>query len=135
MAAITKVGTPTISTLTVEVRKLSGLVAGEDIGAGDACYIKASDGKIWKSIAAAINAASKVRGYAAKEAKAGEPCTLVWDVRFNYGSGLTPGASIYLSEVTAGALADAVSTVSSFPTQPIGYVVDAKRVHLVPSVY
>lgn len=132
MAEITKLSTASLSSiLPPQNQTLAGFLAGEAIGAGDACYMK-SDGKIWKSTGAAANAAAKVRGYAFMAADSGEAVTLYWDVNFYYGSSLTPGASLFLSGTVAGGLADAASTGG---TVEIGYVVDATRVHLYPSRY
>lgn len=133
MADIAKVGTPSMSSLDVPQNlRLSGLRAGEAIAAGDACYVK-SDGLVWKSIGTAANAAAKVRGFAFAAAAVGEAVTLYWDVNFYYGAGLTPGADVFLSATAGGgAIADAASTGG---TAPIGYVVDATRVHLDKSRY
>ena len=120
MADIAKSGTPSLASVTNQINSLAGLLAGEAIAAGDACYIKASDGKVYKSTGAAANAAAEVHGYAAQAASIGEALTLVWDVRVRYGAGLTPGAKVYLSGATAGALADAASTGG---TKPIGLYV------------
>jgi hypothetical protein len=133
MAEISKSGTPSLATVTPGHNcQLAGLKAGEDIAAGDACYIKASDGLVWRSTGAAANAAAKVRGFAFKAAKSGEAVTLYHDVNFNYGSGLTPGANLYLSGTVAGGLADATSTGG---TASIGYVVDATRIRVFESRY
>jgi len=126
MADVAKSGTPSLATATTQVNSLSGLLAGEALAAGDACYIK-SDGKVWKATGAAANAAARVFGYACAAASVGEAVTLAWDVRFRYGAGLTPGANVYLSGATAGALADAASIGG---IEPIGQVVDATRIHL-----
>ena len=133
MAAISKSGTPSLATTAPggEAWVGSGLKAGEDIAAGDACYIK-SDGKVWKSTGAAANAAAKVNGFAAKAAKAGEAVTLLRNVDLNYGSGLTPGIMVYLSGTTAGGLDTAASTGG---TAPIGFVIDATRIRLTGSTY
>lgn len=132
MADIAKSGTPSLSSQTPpQHTRLTGLVAGEDLAAGDACYVK-NDGKVWRSSGAAANAAAKVRGYAFMKALAGEAVTLVWDVNFRYGASLTPGADVFLSGVTAGGLADVASTGG---TAPIGYAVDATRIHLRRSTY
>lgn len=131
MAQIAKSGTPSLcSVLPNGADVLAGRVAGEDLGAFDACYIK-SDGLIWKSTGTAANAAAKVHGYAPKATKAGQPVTLYKNIRVEYGSGLTPGATIYLS-ATAGTLSDAATTGGS---APIGFVVDATRVYLDASRY
>jgi hypothetical protein len=131
MADIAKSGTPSLASVTNQVNSLAGLLAGEAIAAGDACYIK-SDGKVWKSTGAAANAAAEVHGFAAQAASSGEAVTLVWDVRIRYGAGLTPGAKFYLSGAVAGAIADAPSTGG---VAPIGFVVDATRIHVYQSRY
>lgn len=131
MADIAKSGTPSLATtLPGPENTIGGLLAGQAIAAGDACYVK-SDGKIWKATGAAANAAAVVNGFAAKAASSGEAVTLLRDVTFHYGSGLTPGAVYYLSGATAGALADAASTGG---VNPIGFAVDATRVRLIPNV-
>lgn len=134
MADIAKSGTPSLSTLLPPPNaKCSGLTAGEAIGAFDACYIKASDGKVYKATGAAANAAAKVDGFAAQAYASGDTdVTLYWDVRVNYGSGLTPGARYYLSGATAGALADAASTGG---TAPVAHAVDATRIEIYRSRY
>jgi hypothetical protein len=132
MADIAKSGTPSLSSvLPGQDKTISGLLAGEAIAAGDACYIK-SDGKIWKSTGAAANAAAKVDGFAAQAASVGEAVTLVFEVNFRYGAAMTPGARIYLSGATAGAIADAASTGG---TAPVGFCIDATRVRVWQSRY
>lgn len=131
MADIAKSGTPSPSTVTTQFNSLAGLIAGEAIAAGDACYIK-SDGKAWKSTGAAANAAAQVYGYACQAATVNEAVTLAYDVRFRYGAGMTPGTKVFLSGAVAGAIADAASTGG---TAPIGVVVDATRVHVWQSRY
>jgi hypothetical protein len=132
MAAITKSGTPSLTTVLPGAghRVGSGLLAGEAIAAGDPCYIK-NDGKAWLATGAAANAAAKVAGFAAVAAAVGEAVTLYTDVEFRYGSGLTPGAQVFLG-ATAGALADAASTGG---TAPIGLVVDATRIRVWSARY
>ena len=120
MAEIAKYGTPSLSTFTPSHESnYSDLVAGEDIAAGDACYIKTSDGKVWRSSGAAANAAAVVDGFAPIAYKAGQPMTLYHGVVFGYGSGLAAGTFLYLSGTVAGGLADAASTGG---TVPIGRV-------------
>jgi hypothetical protein len=134
MAAVAKSGTPSLATtLPGPEHSLSGQTAGEALAAFDACYIKASDGKIYKSTGAAANAAAKVRGYAAAAYASGDTnVTLYRGVRVRYGASLTPGTDLYLSGTTAGALVDAASTGG---TAPIGWVVDDTRVELFESRY
>ncbi len=132
MAAITKTGTPSMSSVLPPANcKISGLLAGEAIGAGDPCYIKAADGKVWLSTGAATGVAAKVRGFAAQAAPVGEAVTLVFDVNIRYGAALVPGTDVFLG-ATAGALADVASTGG---TGAIGFVVDATRIHVWQSRY
>jgi len=132
MAAVVRTGVPSLSTfLPSAPNKVSGLLAGEALTAGDACYIRASDGRIMKSVGTAAGAAAKVRGFAAETAAVGEAVTLFHDVDFRYGTGLTPGADLYVS-TTAGDLGDAASVGG---TGAVGYVVDATRIHVWESRY
>jgi hypothetical protein len=132
MADVAKSGTPSLATtVPCPAHQIAGLLAGEAVAAGDACYIK-SDGKVWRSTGAAANAAAQVDGFAAEAAASGEAVTLYHDVNFRYGAGLTPGARYYLSGATAGALADAASTGG---TGAIAFAVDATRVRVMRSRY
>jgi hypothetical protein len=132
MAAINKSGVPSLATQTPQpANRLTGLVAGEALAAGDACYINA-DGRVYRSSGAATNAASRVRGFAAVPAVTGEAVTLVYGVNFRYGAGLTPGANVFLSATIVGGLDDAATTGG---IRPIGFVFDATRIFLTQSDY
>lgn len=127
MAAITRVGTPSPSSDIPQNCKLT-LPAGEAISAGDCCYIK-SDGKFWRCEGDADAAAAQFYGMATAAASAGEPVTCAHSIRFRYGSGMTPGASVFLDPTATtgdGLIADANATV----TQPIGLVIDATRIEI-----
>jgi hypothetical protein len=132
MAAIASSGTPSLaSVLPPQSQQIAGLLAGEALSAGMPCYIKASDGKVYKSNGTSANAAAKVDGWAAEACATGEAVTLFFDVNFRYGAGMTPGARVYLA-TTAGTLEDAATTGG---TAPIGFVVDATRIHVWQSRY
>jgi hypothetical protein len=131
MAAINKSGTPSMSTAAPPTNcSISGLYAGEAISAGDACYIKTSDGKVYKSTGAAANAAAVVDGFAPSDYSTGDAMSLYWNVNFRYGASLSPGSFAYLSGTTAGGLDTATSTGG---TVPIGRVVDATRIYVFKS--
>lgn len=132
MAAISKVGSPSLASMNLDpgAQKLPALIAGEALAAGDACYVK-SDGLIWRAIGTAANAAAKVRGYAPTLINVGEPVSLIFNVSVNYGSGLTPGADVFLG-AAAGGLDTAATTGG---TAPIGFVEDATRIYLYQSRY
>jgi hypothetical protein len=134
MAEITKNGIPSISTVLPDAaNRLAGdLFAGEALGACDACYIKTSDGKVYRSDGSAAAAAAKVRGFTAISAKTGQATSLYSQINFAYGTALTPGASYYLSGTILGGLADAASTGG---TGEIAFAIDATRIRVRQSTY
>ena len=124
MALISKSGTPSLaSPLPTGGDVLRGLKAGEDIAAGDVCYIK-SDGLIWRSDGSAANAAAVGGWIAAAATTAGEACTCYRNVSFHYGSGLTPGAPYYVG-ATAGRLDTATTTGG---TAVVARAIDGTRI-------
>jgi hypothetical protein len=127
MATIAKSGVVSISTPAPDVEhSLSGLYAGEAISAGDACYIKTSDGRLWRSNGNATGVTAVIDGFAASDAVVGDAVTLYYGVRFRYGTGLTPGTYVYLDS-TPGGLSDVVTTGGLLP---IGRVIDTTRIDL-----
>lgn len=132
MALIAKSGTPSLASVLPPQSCIvgSGLKTGEDIAAGDVCYI-AADGTVMRSNGTADNAAAVARGIAAREAKSGEAVTLYRNVEFHYGSGLTPGADLYVG-ATAGRLDDGATTGG---TAPVAFVVDSSRIYFHGSAY
>lgn len=131
MATIAKSGTPSLaSVLPPQNSQIAGLLAGEALAAGDLCYIK-SDGKVWRSNGTAATAPAACVGIALEACAVGEAVTVMHDVNVRYGAGMTPGAKLYVS-ATAGAIDDAATTGG---TAPIGYVVDATRIHVNQSAY
>lgn len=129
MSALSKSGTPSLCTVLPGGGCFvgSGLKAGEAIAAGDACYIKGSDGKVYLATGAAANAAALVDGFAAAAAALGEAVTLLTDVEFHYASGATPGTRYYLSGTTAGGLDTSTSTGG---TVAIAKSIDATRIRV-----
>lgn len=112
MADVTKVTTASGDVTHLQkVPQISGdLYAGEALGAVAACYIKASDGKVYQCNGTAANEAAKFDGFTARAVDVGQPVTLYGiGARFKYGSALTIGADLYIS-ATPGALADAATT-------------------------
>ena len=128
MAAIAKSGTPSISTpLVSPEQRLSGLLAGEAIAAGDACYINSADNKLYRSTGAAATAPAQVDGFAATSAAIGEALSIYFGVNFRYGAGLTPGTSLFLSGTTAGGL-DTVAPTGG--TVVIARILDDSRIYV-----
>lgn len=110
MAALAKTGTPSLcTTLPCDAHRISGMLAGEALVAGDACLIN-SAGAIVRSTGAANTAAARVHGYAALDTAIGESVTLYHDVNVNYGTGVVSGANYYLSATVPGGLDTAPTT-------------------------
>lgn len=132
MADITRITTPSLSSVlpNPSANKITGLLAGEALTVGDACYIK-SDGKVWKSNGTAATAPAKVDGWCLVAAAVNEGVTLVFDVNIEYATGMTPGARYYAS-TNAGLIADGATTGG---TAPIAFAVDATRIRALQSRY
>lgn len=110
MAEISKISSPSLSSLLPH-GQITGQTAGEALGAWDWVYLK-SDGKLYKATGAAASAPAQAVGLVPRACAAGETGVTIYfgDVTVNYGSGLAPGASVYLSGTVAGGIADAAST-------------------------
>lgn len=128
MAAVAKSGTPSLSTMLPGGGNYVGsdFKAGEAIGAGDPCYIKGSDGKVYRSIGTTADAAAKVDGWAPGAAAVNEAVTLMADVDFRWGAAMTPGTRLYLS-LTAGTLSDAATAGG---TTACAMAIDATRIRV-----
>jgi hypothetical protein len=127
MADIAKSGTPSLASMLLDgacVVAAGSTIAGEAIGAGDVCYIKAADALVYRATGAAANEAARAWGMAARAANVGEPVTLYTFCEFHYGAGLTLGTPLFVS-ATAGALADAASTGG---TTIVAHPVSATRI-------
>jgi hypothetical protein len=108
---------------------LAGSHAGEQIRAGDACYV-GENGRVYRSNGARPDHTADVRGFAATDARQHQPVTLVFDITMRYGEQLRQGASLYLSGTKPGGLAYAPSPGG---TRPIAVVLDTNRVHFLPA--
>lgn len=130
MAAITKTNpqSPSVLLLPPHCRISEKARSGEAIGLLDPVYMK-SDGKYWKSNGTSANAAAECDGFCLRAVDAAdEPITVAHDFIAQYGTGLTPGASLFVS-ATAGGL-DAAATTGG--TKRVARVMeDGKRVHFL----
>lgn len=134
MAAVAKSGNPSLASVMPPANnRITGLFAGQNINVGDACYI-ASTGLVMQSIGTAANAAAEVDGFSLVNALSAQndAVTLVFDVVLNYGSGLTPGAKLYVSGTVAGGLDTAVSTGG---TKEVARCIDTTRIYVQRSRY
>lgn len=126
---------PSPSTAVVpQIAKVgSGLICGEDLRAGAACFIKASDGKVYMSggsgVTAITDEGAAVHGFCAIECKVGSemPADLMDGVDFGYSTGMTPGKRFYLdvSAATKGRLNDAQG-IAGLPV--VAFAIDATRI-------
>jgi hypothetical protein len=99
----------------------AGLKAGEAIAACDPCYIK-TDGTIWRSNGTAATAAAAVHGWALRDAVAGSPLTLGWNIHLPYGPGTaTPSTKLYVS-ATPGQLDTAPTVGGTAPVAVVDYI-------------
>lgn len=131
MAEAPKVGVPSYCSLTPpQSATIAGKTAGEAIAAGDACYIKTSDGLVYKATGAANDAAAEVAGFAFAAASAGEAVTLVTEGNFRYHATTFAYKKLYLSGTVAGGLADAASTGGLVP---IAVSLGDGRIRIVPA--
>jgi hypothetical protein len=130
MAAVTKATDAHIDANTaMYAGHLAGdLEAGEALAAFDFCYIKASDGKVYKTTGAAATEVSRCAGVTPKAVAIGQVVDLLSaPLRGRYAaSGLTPGALLYLS--TAGGLDTAATTGD---TTGIAQAINATDIRLV----
>lgn len=116
MADITRSDSVSIDTFSgMKAPVVSGLFAGENIDAGSPCYLK-SDGKVYMSVSTVvIGAKTNVLGFAPKAYKTGDPITVYGlGARFDYGTDLTVGAFLYVSD-TKGKLADSAVASNDLP--------------------
>lgn len=117
MANVSKTGTPSLSTPAPRPPEtLTGLLAGEALAAGDAVYIKTSDGKLWIATGAAVAEAAEAIGLVCAPASADEAVTVALfgsGLMFAYGpniAGAATAAGTPLFLGTGGLLADAATT-------------------------
>ncbi len=110
MALVTRDADASIDASTAAVApQITGLTAGEDLDAAAPCYIH-TDGKVYMADGTAADAKAVIAGFTPRAAKTGQAITLfALGARFRYGSGLTPGAKLYVG-ATKGRLDAAATT-------------------------
>lgn len=110
--------------------QITGVIAGEDLDAAAPCYIH-SDGKAYMCDATAADAKAVLAGFTPRAAKSGQPITLYSvGTRMRYGSGLTPGAKLYLA-ATKGRLDSAATTGDSVG---VAQVISATDIRVTRSI-
>lgn len=120
--------------------QVAGLVAGENIDACAPCHVEA-DGKVYMSAGSQAGAAptaaetadSKVDGFSAEPARAGQGVTLLGPgVRMRYASGgLTPGALFYVG-TTPGRLDTAPTALGTVAVAKAITATDVVVINRVP---
>lgn len=106
-----------------------GLLAGEALDVAAPCYIRASDNLVMMcNGTAAGEAVSGFAGFTARATAAGQPVTLFGvGAKFEYATGLTPGAKLFLA-ATAGRL-DTVATTGG--TTPVAQAITARIIRVL----
>lgn len=109
------------------------LILGETVTAIQALYIKQSDNKLYK---AKSNSSTTMycRGVAEIGGSSSDTINLICGVITSTAHGLTVGANLYVSEVTAGVITTTQPTGLSSVCQNIGYVIDADRLFINPNI-
>ena len=109
--------------------RVSGLICGEDIAAGDLVYVK-SDGKVWRANGTAANAAARVRGVAAENALAAQKdaVTILHNCEIAWANTLTAGIDLYLSAAVPGGFTDTATTGG---VNAVAYVKDANHIYVM----
>jgi hypothetical protein len=124
VAEIGKFITPSLATkLPCDAHRTHNLFPGEDLAAGDACYISATG--VRRSTGAAVAPAAKVDGFVMMDYKVAgnQPVTLYHGVEVAYGAAtLIPGTRFFLSGTVIGGLADAASTGGTAPIATVQYI-------------
>lgn len=112
---------------------ISGLIAGENIAACDMVYLKAADGKVYRTTAAAADEKAKILGIAPRQANAGEPITVLQGpglVAKYSDAGLTKAAVLYLAEA-AGQLS---STATTGDAVGVAQAIDTSNIRLTRAI-
>lgn len=111
MALVSRASDVSIDTSGLAIGQVAGGIAGENIDAVAACYLKTSDGKWYMSNGTATGEAAEFVGFSARKALVGQPVTIVTaPARFRYAaSGLGAGDKYFVA-ATAGRLDTAATT-------------------------
>lgn len=140
---------PTTKEIPASCQFGSGLLVGEDIKAGDACYVKESDGLVYKSGGSGVTTVnqegSRVDGFAMEDAyyNSGggrqQAVTLLIDIDVAYnGGGVTPVPGrhyfIHVGDASKGMLTSDPASLNTPPIAalpPIAVGIDSKRIRLL----
>jgi hypothetical protein len=126
MAEVPKFVTPSLGTkLPCDAHRTHNLFPGEDLAAGDACYISATGVRRSTGAGAAGTPAAKVDGFVMMDYKVAgnQPVTLYHGVEVAYGAAtLVPGTRLFLSGTVVGGLADAASTGGTGAIATVQYI-------------
>src|SRR5690349_9047368 len=99
-------------------------IAGEAITAGQAVYVKASDGKLYKAQCDGTAAEADAKGIALNGAAAGQPVEYAATGKINIGA-VTSKATTYMLSAAAGGVAPQADLVSGNNIVRLGYATDA----------
>lgn len=134
MTAITKVNKPSISTGSPPTNvSMSGLFAGEAIGAGDACYIKSSDGKVYKSSGAATGLSAPNAPALATATSGGTVLAGIYGVVISYINATGETVASVASFIATSGSTSTITVTSPASAGSGGSAATAYRVYMTPA--
>lgn len=107
--------------------------AGENLSAGDYVYINAS-GNVLKADASASNASKAAVGFVLAAVTNGSPATVYLEGNNDAHTGLTVGASYFLSASTAGAPTTTIPTTAGHVVQYLGRAISSTTIAFDPDI-
>lgn len=131
LCALAATQTLTNKTLTTPIVQVS-LTAGEAIAQYDACYVK-SDGKVYKAKA---DDPSTMKSMLIAQAAVNNAATgnfMCYGYITNGAWAFTPGATLYVSEVTAGLVTSTAPSNSGDQVQVVGVAITATQICWCPA--
>lgn len=109
------------------------VVAGENLSAGQLVNIY-NDSDTVKARKADASNGRVAHGYVIESVAAGAQVTVYLDGTITGLTGLTPGATYFLSSSTPGGVGQAPPTVSGYYAQAVGYAVSATELVFKPQI-
>lgn len=132
MTAISKSGQVSLSTMVPPTNcQLSGLYAGEALAAGDACYIKTSDGKIYRSSGLGLSAPAAPA--LSTSGSGGTVAAGLYDVKITYvnAQGETTGSET--SQITTSGSTSTITVASPAAAGSGGNAATKFKVYMSPA--
>ena len=108
------------------------ITASENLAASDLVNIHNSSGEKARKADASGGLAKRAHGFVLASVSSGQPATVYFEGTITGLSGLTPGASQFLSGTTAGAATATAPTTPTHIAQNIGVAISATEISFEP---